>query len=334
MVDIIPPGSWYAAVNPAEVFGIPMLTSVHYQPNDPGTDWVKDPEIAVDVREASGMWRIITPNVVELERGYRMYYTESGPGMDYRTSPASILSAFSLDGDTWEPEPGVRLAPHESGASLRVVCPDVIPLPDGGWRMYFEGQPHVGPSSIMSAYSGDGLEWEHEPGIRFGDWDVHYGSPRCLYFEADGRMQYRLYFHSAIALPHAGVQSDKTIISAISDDGVHFKRELGARISQTTEFETATVYAPEVLRLGDGTYRMYYAGWSADPMHGRILSATSPDGLTWTKDLEPSVVFGGLWDTLKCSEPCIMRLPDGRYRMYYEANDAHGIWRILSASTR
>ncbi len=28
-----------------------------------------------------------------------------------------------------------------------------------------------------------------------------------------------------------------------------------------------------------------------------------------------------------------MRLPDGRYRMHYEANDDHGIWRILSART-
>jgi predicted GH43/DUF377 family glycosyl hydrolase len=206
-------------------------------------------------------------------------------------------------------------------------------LPDGGWRMYFEGQPHVGPSSIMSARSDDGLEWEHEPGIRFGDGDTHYGSPRCLYVESDGRMRYRLYFHSAPSLPGPAMQSDKTIVSAISDDGLHFEREPGARISQTTDFENATVYAPDVLRLADGTYRMYYAGWSADPLRGHILSATSQDGLTWTKDPEPSVTFGGKWDTIKCSEPCIMRLPDGRYRVHYEANDADGIWRILSATT-
>ncbi len=309
------------------------LTSVHHQPTDPGTRWVKDTDVVIDVRDTTGMWRIITPNVVEVEGGYRMYYTESGPGMDYRASPASIRSAFSEDGDAWEREEGVRLAPHESGPGLRVVCPDVIPLPDGGWRMYFEGQPHIGPSSIMSAYSTDGLKWEHEPGIRFGDGDAHYGSPRCLYVESDGQMRYRLYCHRAVGQPGVGVRSDKTIISAISNDGLTFEREPGVRISQTNEYETATVYAPEVLRLGDGTYRMYYAGWSAEPLHGRILSATSPDGLTWTKDPEPSVTFGGRWDTQKCSEPCVMRLPDGRYRMHYEANDANGIWRILGATS-
>ena len=112
-----------------------------------------------------------------------------------------------------------------------------------------------------------------------------------------------------------------------------FEQESGARISQETELETSVVYAPEVLRLGDGTYRMYYAGWSGDPVGGRILSATSADGLTWSKDAVPSVVFGGQWDTVKCSEPCLTRLPDGRYRMFYEANDDRGVWRILSATT-
>lgn len=311
-----------------------MLTAVHYQPTDPGTEWVKDPDVVIDVRDASGMWRIITPNIVEIEGGYRLYYTESGPGMDYRSSPAKILSAFSQDGDSWERELGVRLAPHEPGTGLRVVCPDVIPLPDGGWRMYFEGQPHVGLSSIMSAYSDDGLEWEHEPGIRFGNSKAHYGSPRCLYVEANGDLRYRLYLHSAVGLPGVGSQADKTIISAVSDDGIHFEREPGARISQESEYETATVYAPEVLRLGDGTFRMYYAGWSANPLHGCILSATSPDGLAWTKASEPSVTFGGRWDKVKCSEPCVMRLPDSRYRMHYEANDEHGVWRILSATAR
>ncbi len=61
---------------------------------------MKDPEIVIDVRDATGMWRALTPNVVEADGRYRMYYTESAPGMDYRAAPASILSAFSEDGGT------------------------------------------------------------------------------------------------------------------------------------------------------------------------------------------------------------------------------------------
>ncbi len=38
------------------------------------------------------------------------------------------------------------------------------------------------------------------------------------------------------------------------------------------------------------------------------------------------------FDREKCSEPCVIRLPDGRYRMFYEACDEHAVWRILSAT--
>ena len=60
--------------------------------------------------------------------------------------------------------------------------------------------------------------------------------------------------------------------------------------------------------------------------------AESEDGLVWNKDREPCVVFGGRWDRVKCSEPSIMRSPDGRYRLLYEASDEAGVWRILSAT--
>ena len=186
----------------------------------------------------------------------------------------------------------------------------------------------------MSAFSPDGLEWAMEPGVRFGDGQHVYGSPRCLYVSlADDEVGYRLYFHrNKLGGTEAEQRSD--IMSAVSTDGLTFEEETGVRITQETELESGTVYAPEVLRLGDGTYRMYYAGWTKDPVRGRILSATSNDGLTWVKDKEPCVVFGGRWDGIKCSEPCVTRLPDDRYRMFYEASDEAGVWRILSATAR
>ena len=121
-------------------------------------------------------------------------------------------------------------------------------------------------------------------------------------------------------------------MSAVSADGLTFRAEPGVRIGQDGDMESFAVYAPEVLRLGDGTYRMYYAGWQAEPVRGRIFSATSRDGLAWTKDVVPNLEFGGRYDAEKCSEPCVTRLPDGRYRMFYEACDDSAVWRILSAT--
>ena len=301
---------------------------VHFQPTDPGTRWVKDPGVVIEPADATGNWKALTPNVVDVPGGYRMYYTLVGPGSDYAVTPGNILSAFSTDGSRWEPEPGVRLAPHEPTAGLRVVCPDVIPTDDGGWRMYFEAQPFEGPSSIGSAYSRDSLSFEPEPGVRFGEGVWRYGSPRVL--PTDGG--YRMYFHRYTHPLRMGLDAGNHIISAFSADGLTFEQEPGVRIAQDSPLEDFAVYAPEVIGLGDGSYRMYYAGWTVEPVRGRVFSATSADGLAWTKDPDPNLEFGGRYDAEKCSEPCVTRLPDGRYRMFYEACDEHLVWRILSAT--
>lgn len=312
-----------------------LSRAVHFLPTDPGTRWVKDPGVVIDVPDLPGPWKMLTPNVVAVPGGgFRMYLSRSGPGLDYDHVPTVILSARSADGERWELDPGVRLAPYGPHADVRVVCPDVVPLAEGGYRMYFEGQPAAGPAVILSARSSDGLAWEPEPGVRFGDPARRLGSPRAVYVGDDGsgRARVRLYFHSYTQPLRGGLDAGNHILSAISDDGLVFTPEPGVRIAQEGPLQTFAVYAAEALLLGDGTYRMYYAGWTEEPLRGRIFSATSRDGLDWVRDAEPNVEFGGRHDATKCSEPCVMRLPDGRYRMFYEACDAVGEWRILSCS--
>ena len=69
---------------------------------------------------------------------------------------------------------------------------------------------------------------------------------------------YRIYFHHYSFPLVSGLGAQNNIISAISEDGLHFEKESGVRIAQETDRETYAVYAPEVVLLGDGTYRMYY----------------------------------------------------------------------------
>jgi hypothetical protein len=141
-----------------------------------------------------------------------------------------------------------------------------------------------------------------------------------------------MYFHRYTHPLRMGLDAGNHIVSAFSADGLTFEQEPGIRIAQETPLEDFAVYAPEVIRLGDGSYRMYYAGWTVEPVRGRVFSATSADGLSWNKDPEINLDFGGRYDAEKCSEPCVMRLPDGRYRMFYEACDELHVWRILSAT--
>ena len=314
------------------------VRSVHYQEADPGIGWIKDHDVAIDSDGPLDSVRTLTPNVVRMENGYRMYYHGLGPLRPNPESKGYILSAFSRDARKWEKEPGVRMDAGGEGAEHYIWSPDVIPLEDGRFRMYYEGKTEGAggevTSAIVSALSPDGLVWEKEPGVRLGAANGSYGAPRCLYFDpgpGEDGPRYRLY---------ASDFRDHQIVSAVSGDGLHFEMDPGVRIARERELEAYEVYAPEVLHLGTGGYRMYYAGWVSAPevpagskYHGRIFSASSDDGLHWRKDPGICLDNGGQWDAAKASEPCVIDLADGRFRMFYEACDLEGRWRIASATS-
>ena len=323
---------------------------VHYQNVDPGTKWIKDPDVAIDSDGPLDVVRTLTPNVVRMGGGYRMYYHGLGPERPNADSKGYILSAFSTDAEQWEKEPGVRMDAGGEGAEHYIWSPDVIPLADGRYRMYYEGKTEQAgggvKAAIISSISNDGLLWEREPGIRLAGENTSYLAPRCLHLDmaaGQGGCRYRLYasaYPYPDALPSAGAFNNRNIVSAISQDGLLFELEPGVRIPQDRDLESYAVYAPEVLRLGERGYRMYYAGWTSAPevlsgskFHGRIFSALSPDGLQWVKDPEICIDNGGRWDAVKASEPCVIDLPDGRFRMLYEACDMDGRWRIASATS-
>lgn len=326
---------------------------LHHVDADPGTNWIKDTAVAIDAPPddainpspddrwpsdtvRTGICGAVTPRVLRLADGtYRMYYTQILPraghpagANDYGNATTRVLSATSTDGETWIPDPGIRLSAREGGAGdFRVVVTEVVPLPAkaAGYRMYYECAPgpQTEPNTIRSARSDDGLVWSPEPGIRFGKDDRHYSSARIV-FLSDGRC--RLYIG----------ESGTGIISAISEDGgTTFSREDGIRIDRSGPYDKTVAFAPEILRTTSGAYIMYYAGYAA-PNRAYILMATSDDGIRWVKAPDPVVSPDGRWDAAKCSEVCVFRMPSGEFRMVYEACDGkaageRGVWRIAGA---
>ena len=193
------------------------------------------------------------------------------------------------------------MSPQAGGAGeYRVVAPEVVPIPDGSgrWRIYFECCPgtQAEASTIRSALSTDGLEWTMEPGDRLGGHGGSFNAPRVLTLD-DGRC--RMYCSDQV----------EGIVSAVSEDGGYsFSLEPGRRIVRETAYEAHVAYAPEVLDIEGGGYRMYYAGYR-DPTFTSILTAVSDDGLTWHKGTEPVILPGGPYDAVKCSEMAVIRLP-------------------------
>ncbi len=107
---------------------------------------------------------------------------------------------------------------------------------------------------------------------------------------ADGT--YRMYYGVSLDPPVAGAMT--AIHSATSSDGLTWTVEGGHRLLGDGDgggpdgipANEGIINGPAVVRLSDGTYRMYYQASTQGtmPPDFRVKSATSPDGLTWTRE--------------------------------------------------
>ncbi|MDP3879971.1 MAG: hypothetical protein Q8Q07_06690, partial [Dehalococcoidales bacterium] len=193
---------------------------------------------------------------------------------------------------TWTVEPGIRL---EDGN-----VPNVYRLQDGRIRMYYGG-----PGGILSAISADGLTFEKEPGVRVvpgspGGPEMIVNDPTVISLK-DG--QVRMYYKGATG-GGGPDQSDNTVYSAVSKDGLSFEKE-GIRIDPHQTPDRGWASVPEAIVLPDGRVRLYYVSDGLDVKHG-IVSAISEDGLEFTRE---GPVLPGFVD------PSVIRLPDGTYLM-------------------
>jgi hypothetical protein len=98
-------------------------------------------------------------------------------------------------------------------------------------------------------------------------------------------------------------------------------KEEGARID--------TGISPDVIRLPDASWRMYYA------VEEGVVSALSPDGLKWSKDegvrIQPEEKDK---NQRLVDSPTIIKLKAGGFRMLYEGSDlAQKTFVILSATS-
>jgi hypothetical protein len=90
-------------------------------------------------------------DVVDLGGGqFRMYYAIEP---EVQGNNLEVYSATSTNGKTWTKEDGTR--------KTMATFPDVVKLPDGTWRMYFQNA-----GVVKSATSTDGLTFTDEPGTR------------------------------------------------------------------------------------------------------------------------------------------------------------------------
>lgn len=243
-------------------------------------------------------------------------------------------------GETWFAEEGVRI-------SGLYISPDIVELNDGTFKMFFAVDQGVAGSNgeVFSAISQDGLNWTKENGVRISNAS----SPAVLKLDD----KYTMYF---AGLPKGVSNSEFSfIMKAESGNGDIFKlsgSSAGSYVlsnEEMGEFENYGIKDPFVMKREDGTYKMYYVGISKkkygssgnlsgkskmdlfadeDSLIHYVLSASSNDGLAWTKDA--GVRFSGDSEVDKglIKEPAVF-YKDGKYKLYYR--NADGIFLAESA---
>lgn len=216
----------------------------------------------------------------------------------------------------------------------------------GGYRMSYSCfdfdlaaafDPDTTRAAICQATSEDGIDWreiatadpsEDIAGLTLrgepGTWAEHLeGSfllrpgdgAELLYFSG-----YRHDGNPALGFPAALAVAQST------DGGRTFARIDPDPILAPTPggYDNDAVYSPAIVPFDDG-YVMVYAGHCytrCDDGPGvRLLAATSPDGLVWTKRDAP--VLEALpdlpWTRDGVAEPALLLAPDGRWHLFFTA---------------
>jgi hypothetical protein len=265
-VSDITPGSG-AGVSPEGSQDGPWNHRIMSATSSDGLTWVKDNRILAD--QAS-----VPDAILDKEGNVRVYYVDAYNG--------GISVALSHDGVNW-------IYKKVVGLSLEWVDPDVVLLSDGRYRLYAAYMPMGGPQdSILSAVSNDGISFTPEEGVRYeadpimdpyvirmGDnWTmfVTRGSTEISTISNDGltftRKQelsipashlstmavengYRIYF-----------RNQGVIFCGFSADGKTWENATKVLDGGPQgSLDQKGVADPSVIRLSDGTYKMFYKTW-------------------------------------------------------------------------
>lgn len=294
--------------------------------------WVKDLHNPVLSPSPEDGWESAVLTAMVLKEGdtYRLWY--SGRSQD--GSQDGIGLATSVDGVTWE-KSGTNPVMTGRGPGYwdqYALWPYVL-IHDGTYRMWYRGESQLNAQSPMVlsigyATSLDGQTWSRDPSNPVltagpeGAWDDYYVASGSVLWEGS---TYRMWYTGCTIMRcQIGV--------ATSPDGIHWTRESSIPVltnGSTGAWDSRDVLGPVVI-YSDGLYHLWYSGRSVQAfLVYSIGHATSPDGVTWTKDPDNPVVRPsiGAWDAQGLLVGTVIA-EGGGYTLWYDGYDANWVYQI------
>jgi hypothetical protein len=280
------------------------------------TEWIKHAGNPVLSPETPPAWdqTYAGANTVMFHDGvFKMWY-EGDNSFGYATSP---------DGIAWTKYAGNPVmvpGPIGSWDEDNIDNASVIAVADS-FHMWYSGVDSLHDNRIGHATSPDGIVWTKDPANPVIDldnpfgWDSHEAMHPFVIYENN---VFKMWYNG-----HDGIT--QRILYATSPDGTVWTRftsffmlEPGAP-GRWDDWELGPLCA---LRA-QGGYHMWYTAWNQTPEYA-IGYATSPDGLTWTKDTDNNPVLergsAGSWDDSLVVIPNVL-LMDSVLTMWYSGSD-------------
>ena len=211
----------------------------------PGKPWERlGVSIDAGLAGESDAYGVESPSVVVTPGGYLMAYAGSD-GADTR-----LHIATSPDGHGWEGQ-GTFMQRGEADA-VGATHPCLLVTSERWWLFYsgYDGSDNGRRASVLAAVSDSGASWDRVgPILEPDDNELAVCEPWVV--EAQRRF-YMFYASDDDRRP--------TIQTAISEDGVFWRRQGITLTGSGEDVDTLGVRSPCVLRLHDGTLRLWYAG--------------------------------------------------------------------------
>ncbi len=245
---------------------------------------------------------------------YWMYYTGIG----------GIYLARSSDGLNFQGYGQVAANGSFGSEQEMVTNPAVFQLKNGKYRMIYEGSKNQQSiRKLYSAVSDDGLKWTKEEGIRLEDSiieskkgtsqeTIFTSVPDVVRLDNDClRMYYTVI--------------DESRIAESCDEGLTWQKIGKIMFDVYPE----VVQDPDIIRLENGKYKLFFSTQDFERTRQWILSAESDDGINFKIDsgerINPSS------GNKRAVDPDVIKLPDGKYRMYFGESSSWDNFDIMAA---
>ncbi len=207
------------------------------------------------------------------------------------------------------------------------------------FKMWYNGGDGEWSGSIGYATSPDSINWhkdENNPVLEVGlsgTWDDYFiATPSVILDDTTYHMWYAGVSDQSISHINIGY--------AVSSDGINWQKDENnpvLEVGPADSWEETWVYFPYVIYDGLA-FHMWYTGTEGNSFSGwaeRIGYATSPDGISWTKDANnPVLDLGstGSWDDALLAS-CSIFFDDTTFNMWYTGGDGSENFKIGYATS-